>query len=268
MRALVVLLLLVSSACGASDAPPGTPGPDAAAPAGPDASTLPPPPRLGAQLWPNGDLVVRVASTRATRLEVWLYDAPLDTPGRLHNDSGHGFADQTGVGASTNARSELVRDLAIDSLRYWHETLGVDGFRFDLAPVLANKSFATRLIAFRRAHAALRPASWQDGATLAWYGAGGAPIGGAIMDDPAQQFLAWRVDGAATNDPARSNYVVYNGGAALVKATLPAPRAGTAWVRIADTDAWLEPQANFEEHTMAGRSYDVHARSLAIFEER
>ena len=48
------------------------------------------------------------------------------------------FQDNTGIGASTNARSALFRDLVIDSLRYWQIALGVDGFRFDLAPILGN----------------------------------------------------------------------------------------------------------------------------------
>jgi len=33
---------------------------------------------------------------------------------------------------------EAVRDFVIDSLKYWSEEMGVDGFRFDLAPVLGN----------------------------------------------------------------------------------------------------------------------------------
>ncbi len=52
--------------------------------------------------------------------------------------SGTGFADHTGVGANTNARSPELRDLVLDSLSWWSRDLGVDGFRFDLAPVLAN----------------------------------------------------------------------------------------------------------------------------------
>jgi glycogen operon protein len=46
--------------------------------------------------------------------------------------------DNTGVGENINAESELVRDLVLDSLHYWHDAMGADGFRFDLAPVLAN----------------------------------------------------------------------------------------------------------------------------------
>lgn len=52
--------------------------------------------------------------------------------------NGTGFYDSTGIGANTNARHRLFRDLVIDSLAAWHHDLGVDGFRFDLAPVLAN----------------------------------------------------------------------------------------------------------------------------------
>jgi glycogen operon protein len=52
---------------------------------------------------------------------------------------GTGFTDNTGVGANTNATSPAFRDLVIDSLAYWSQDLGVDGFRFDLAPVLGNR---------------------------------------------------------------------------------------------------------------------------------
>ncbi|HUQ07211.1 MAG TPA: alpha-amylase family glycosyl hydrolase, partial [Kofleriaceae bacterium] len=52
--------------------------------------------------------------------------------------AGTGFADHTGVGANTNVMHPEVRDLVLDSLVYWSRDLGVDGFRFDLASVLAN----------------------------------------------------------------------------------------------------------------------------------
>ncbi len=63
----------------------------------------------------------------------------LDNAGyyELANDAGH-FADNTGVGANTNAKSTIFRDLVLDSLSYWHDVMGIDGFRFDLASVLAN----------------------------------------------------------------------------------------------------------------------------------
>jgi isoamylase len=43
-----------------------------------------------------------------------------------------------GVGPNVNAVDPVVADLILASLRYWHEQLGVDGFRFDLATVVAN----------------------------------------------------------------------------------------------------------------------------------
>jgi glycogen operon protein len=55
--------------------------------------------------------------------------------------------DDTGTGGNVNAASPVVRDLVIDSLTYWHDAMGVDGFRFDLAAVLGN-SCASACYAF------------------------------------------------------------------------------------------------------------------------
>ncbi len=48
------------------------------------------------------------------------------------------YVENTGVGANVNAANPLAQELIIGSLKHWHETLGVDGFRFDLASVLGN----------------------------------------------------------------------------------------------------------------------------------
>ncbi len=55
---------------------------------------------------------------------------------RLTNDAVD--QDNTGVSGNFNTFNPVAQDLIIDSLAYWHETLGVDGFRFDLASVLGN----------------------------------------------------------------------------------------------------------------------------------
>ncbi len=55
----------------------------------------------------------------------------------LTND-GRFYYDNTGVGGNVNAAEPAVRDLIIDSLRYWSWEMGMDGFRFDLASVLGN----------------------------------------------------------------------------------------------------------------------------------
>jgi len=48
------------------------------------------------------------------------------------------FYDNTGTGGNLNTRNPVVQDLIVESLRYWRDELGVDGYRFDLASVLGN----------------------------------------------------------------------------------------------------------------------------------
>jgi isoamylase len=48
------------------------------------------------------------------------------------------YADYTGTGNTLNANHPVVRRMIVDSLRYWVETMHVDGFRFDLASILAR----------------------------------------------------------------------------------------------------------------------------------
>ena len=58
------------------------------------------------------------------------YRCKLGEPGRYVND--------TGTGNTLNADHSRARQLVIDSLRYWANDMGVDGFRFDLATVLGR----------------------------------------------------------------------------------------------------------------------------------
>jgi len=55
----------------------------------------------------------------------------------LTGDKQHSW-DNTGVGGNYNTRNPVAQDLIIDSLDYWINEIGVDGFRFDLASVLGN----------------------------------------------------------------------------------------------------------------------------------
>jgi glycogen operon protein len=48
------------------------------------------------------------------------------------------LVDVTGTGAALDFRRPEVIRLALDSLRYWAQTVGVDGFRFDLAVTLGR----------------------------------------------------------------------------------------------------------------------------------
>ena len=48
------------------------------------------------------------------------------------------YANYTGTGNTLNANHPIVRRMIVDSLRYWVEQMHVDGFRFDLASILAR----------------------------------------------------------------------------------------------------------------------------------
>ena len=54
------------------------------------------------------------------------------------NDAG-AFYDTTGTGNSLDFRRQTVLRMTLDSLRYWVEEIGVDGFRFDWATTAARK---------------------------------------------------------------------------------------------------------------------------------
>ena len=58
-----------------------------------------------------------------------------DLDGGRHNAR---YQDNSACGPSLNVANEPVRDLVLDSLAYWANDVGGDGFRFDLAPVLGN----------------------------------------------------------------------------------------------------------------------------------
>jgi glycogen operon protein len=50
------------------------------------------------------------------------------------------YANFTGTGNTLNANHPAVRRMIVDSLRYWVSEMHVDGFRFDLASILARDS--------------------------------------------------------------------------------------------------------------------------------
>ena len=50
------------------------------------------------------------------------------------------YANFTGTGNTLNANHPVVRHMIVDSLRYWVNEMHVDGFRFDLASILARDS--------------------------------------------------------------------------------------------------------------------------------
>lgn len=59
---------------------------------------------------------------------------------RLHPDDPSLFINDTGCGNTLNITHPHVLRLVMDSLRFWVEIMGVDGFRFDLATVLGRET--------------------------------------------------------------------------------------------------------------------------------
>jgi glycogen operon protein len=95
-------------------------------------------------------------------------------------------------------------------------------------------SFVQGLIAFRKAHAVLRPTNFYSAAQLAfWTPAGTTPDAG-YFNDGNNHAIAWQLNGAG------SLYVAYNGWSDSMNFTLPPPGAGTNWYRVTDTCGWAE----------------------------
>lgn len=77
----------------------------------------------------EGDQFGPNLSFRGLDNAVW-YRSPSDDPARCENFSG--------CGNTLDLSQPRVLQLVMDCLRYWHQYMGVDGFRFDLATILAR----------------------------------------------------------------------------------------------------------------------------------
>jgi isoamylase len=110
------------------------------------------------------------------------------------------------------------------------------------------KTFTQRLIAFRKAHPALRPANFFSGVDnnanvmeqMRWFQPSGAVADSAYMTNGGNHALAFRIDGTEFGDTAAAIYVAYNGWSGAVNFTLPWPFAGKNWYRVTDTCNWAE----------------------------
>ena len=59
---------------------------------------------------------------------------------RLQSQDKRFYENYSGCGNTLNIAQPRVMQLVTDSLRYWVETMGVDGFRFDLATILGREA--------------------------------------------------------------------------------------------------------------------------------
>jgi isoamylase len=129
----------------------------------------------------------------------------------------------------------------LDSDRNWlNYTLTTDQTNF--------KTFAQRLIAFRKAHPALRPSSFyssvdNNGNVMEqhrWFKPDGNVADAAYFNSGSNHAIAFRVDGTEFGDTASAIYVAYNGWSGAVNFVLPWPGTGKSWYRVTDTCTWAE----------------------------
>ena len=105
-------------------------------------------------------------------------------------------------------------------------------------------NFATRIIAFRKAHPALRPVTWYTASQVVWYQPSGAVATSAYWNNTSNYALAYTVNGSSFSDP-NSMYMAFNGWSGSVTFTLPTPPTGTNWYRVTDTCDWNDGPNTF-----------------------
>ena len=151
----------------------------------------------------------------------------------------------------------------VDSVANW--------LNYSWSPDQTNfNAFARGLIAFRKAHAALRPADFYTGAQITWWTPAGTTADGGYLDNPANHSLAWQFNGSTLGDSAASIYAAYNGWSDKVTFTLPSPGASKTWFRVTDSCTWAEGPAQVRDPGSEdsigaqGTNYDVCGRGLVL----
>ena len=110
------------------------------------------------------------------------------------------------------------------------------------------QAFSKGMIAFRKAHPALRPATFYSSVDgngnvmeqLRWFKPDGLVADATYFSDPANHAIAWRIDGSEFGDSASAIYIAHNAWSANVNFILPWPGNGKQWYRVTDTCAWAE----------------------------
>jgi glycogen operon protein len=177
-----------------------------------------------------------------------------------------------------NGGDELLRTKSCNNNAYNLDS-SANWLNYSLTADQTNfKTFAQRLIAFRKAHPALRPANFFSSSDtngnvmeqLRWFRPDGGVADSAYMGDGNNHALAWRIDGTEFGDPAAAIYVAYNGWSGAVDFKLPWPFAGKNWYRVTDTCNWAEGAnqvASPGSETLIGgenTTYGVCARGLVL----
>jgi glycogen operon protein len=130
-------------------------------------------------------------------------------------------------------------------------------------------AFTQGMLAFRKAHPALRPANFYAGTDgngnvmeqLRWFKPDGGVADAAYFNDSNNHAIAWRIDGTEFGDSASAIYVAYNGWSGNVNFTLPWPGSGKRWYRVTDTCTWAEGSGQVRSpgaEEAIGGEYDVY----------
>ncbi len=131
-------------------------------------------------------------------------------------------------------------------------------------------AYVQGLIAFRKAHAALRPLTFYSSSQLAWWTPAGTTPDATYFNSASNHSIAYQFNGSALNDTYSSIYVAYNGWSGNVNFTLPSPGNGTNWYRITDTCGWAEGPSQVRapgaEDLIGGQgySYSLCGRGLLL----
>ena len=140
------------------------------------------------------------------------------------------------------------------------------------------QTFAQRMIAFRKAHPALRPAAFYSATDnngnvmeqLRWFKPDGQVPDAAYWNDPENHAIAWRIDGTELGDSASAIYIAYNAWSGSVSFSLPWPGTGKNWYRVTDTSNWAEGANQVEptgsESRIGGEStsYSLGPRAVLV----
>ncbi len=101
-------------------------------------------------------------------------------------------------------------------------------------------AFVRGMIAFRKAHAALRPLDFYSNAQLLWWTPAGTTSDANYFNGASNHAIAYQFNGSALGDSSSSIYVAYNAWSDWVNFTLPSPSPGNQWYRVMDTCGWAE----------------------------
>jgi isoamylase len=129
-------------------------------------------------------------------------------------------------------------------------------------------AFVRGMIAFRKAHASLRPLNFYTSAQLAWWTPAGTTPDPGYFNNGTNHAIAYQFNGSALGDSYSSIYVAYNGWQSNVNFALPSPGNGLNWYRVTDTCGWAEGANQVRtpgaEDSIGGQSYSLCGRGLLL----